>query len=46
MDQQAREQAFVSVLATDHFVLQAAHSAIVGEQIGHGDEQGMANQGW
>jgi hypothetical protein len=34
MDQQAREQAFVSALATEHFVLQAARSAIVSEQIG------------
>jgi hypothetical protein len=36
MDQQAREQAFVSALATEHFVLQAARSAIVSEQIGRG----------
>jgi hypothetical protein len=34
MDQQAREQAFLSALATEHFVLQAARSAIVSEQIG------------
>ena len=34
MDQQAREQAFVSALATEHFVLQAARSAIVSEQMG------------
>jgi hypothetical protein len=34
MDQQAREHAFVSALATEHFVLQAARSAIVSEQIG------------
>ena len=34
MDEQAREQAFVSALATEHFVLQAARSAIVSEQIG------------
>jgi hypothetical protein len=34
MDQQAREQAFMSALATGHFVLQAARSAIVGEQVG------------
>jgi hypothetical protein len=34
MDQQAREQAFVSALATEHLVLQAARSAIVSEQIG------------
>jgi hypothetical protein len=29
MDQQAPEQAFMSALATEHFVLQAARSAIV-----------------
>jgi hypothetical protein len=34
MDQQAREQAFVNALATEHFVLQAGRSAIVGEQVG------------
>jgi hypothetical protein len=34
MDQQAREQAFVNALATEYFVLQAARSAIVSEQIG------------
>jgi hypothetical protein len=34
MDQQAREQGFMSALATEHFVLQAARSAIVGEQVG------------
>jgi hypothetical protein len=34
MDEQAREQAFISALATEHFVLQAARSAIVSEQIG------------
>jgi hypothetical protein len=36
MDQQAREQAFLSALATEHFVLQATRSAIVSEQIGRG----------
>jgi hypothetical protein len=36
MDQQTREQAFVNALATEHFVLQAARSAIVGEQVGRG----------
>jgi hypothetical protein len=36
MDQQAREQAFLNALATEHFVLQAARSAIVGEQVGRG----------
>ncbi len=34
MDQQAREQAFMNALATEHFVLQAARSAIVGDQVG------------
>jgi hypothetical protein len=34
MDQQAREQAFMNALATEHFVLQAARSAIAGEQVG------------
>jgi hypothetical protein len=34
MDQQAREQAFMSALVTEHSVLQAARSAIVGEQVG------------
>jgi hypothetical protein len=34
MDQQAREQAFLSALATEHFVLQAGRNAIVSEQIG------------
>jgi hypothetical protein len=34
MDQQAREQAFMSALATEHFVLQAARSAIVGDPVG------------
>jgi hypothetical protein len=36
MEQQAREQAFVSALATEHFVLQAARSAVVSEQVGRG----------
>jgi hypothetical protein len=31
MEQQAREQAFISVLTTEHFVLQAARSANIGE---------------
>jgi hypothetical protein len=34
MDQQTREQAFMNALATEHFVLQAGRSAIVGEQVG------------
>jgi hypothetical protein len=36
MDQQAREQVFMNALATERFVLQAARSAIVGEQVGRG----------
>jgi hypothetical protein len=36
MDQQTREQAFMNALATEHFVLQAARSAMVGEQVGRG----------
>ena len=36
MEQHAREQAFVSALATEHFVLQAARSAVVSEQVGRG----------
>jgi hypothetical protein len=36
MDQQAREQAFISALTTEQFVLQAAHSANVGEMTGRG----------
>jgi len=34
MEQQAREQAFISALATEQFVLQAARSANVGEMTG------------
>jgi hypothetical protein len=34
MEQQAREQAFISALTTEQFVLQAARSANVGEMIG------------
>lgn len=34
MDQDAREQAFMNALATELFVLQAARSAVVGEQVG------------
>jgi hypothetical protein len=34
MEQQAREQAFISALATEQFVLQAARSANIGEMIG------------
>jgi hypothetical protein len=36
MDQQAREQAFISALTTEQFVLQAARSANVGEMTGRG----------
>jgi hypothetical protein len=34
MDDQAREQAFVNAVATEHFVTQAARAAIVGEMTG------------
>jgi hypothetical protein len=34
MEQQAREQAFISALTTEQFVLQAARSANVGEMTG------------
>jgi hypothetical protein len=34
MEQQAREQAFISALTTERFVLQAARSANVGEMTG------------
>src|SRR3712207_4023859 len=34
MEQQAREQAFISALVTEHFVLQSARSATVGEANG------------
>jgi hypothetical protein len=34
MEQQAREQAFISAPTTEQFVLQAARSANVGEMIG------------
>src|SRR6266699_2071403 len=36
MEQQAREQAFISALTTQRFVLQAARSANVGEMTGRG----------
>ena len=36
MDQQVREQAFISALTTEQFVLQAARSANVGEMTGRG----------
>jgi hypothetical protein len=36
MEQQAREQAFISALTTEQFVLQAARSANVGEMVGRG----------
>ena len=36
MDQHAREQAFISALTTEQFVLQAARSANVGEMTGRG----------
>ena len=34
MEEQAREQAFISALTTEHFVLQAARSANIGEMTG------------
>jgi hypothetical protein len=34
MEQQAREQAFISALTSGHFVLQGARSANVGEMVG------------
>src|SRR6266496_3936529 len=36
MEQQAREQAFISALSTQRFVLQAARSANAGEMTGRG----------
>jgi hypothetical protein len=36
MEQQAREQAFISALTTEQFVLQAARSVNVGEMTGRG----------
>jgi hypothetical protein len=36
MEQQACEQTFMNALATEHFVLQAGRSAIVGEMVGRG----------
>ena len=36
MDQQAREQYFVSALVTEHFVLQSARGALTGEMVGRG----------
>jgi hypothetical protein len=34
MEQQAREQAFITALVTEHFVLQSARSATIGEANG------------
>jgi hypothetical protein len=34
MDEQAREQHFVTALVTEHFVLQSARSALTGEMVG------------
>jgi hypothetical protein len=36
MDEQAREQYFVSALVTEHFVLQSARSALTSEMVGRG----------
>ena len=36
MDQHTREQFFISALVTEHFVLQSARGAMVGEMVGRG----------
>lgn len=36
MDQQTREQFFISALVTEHFVLQSARGALIGEMVGRG----------
>ena len=36
MDQQTREQFFINALVTEHFVLQSARGALVGEMVGRG----------
>ena len=36
VDQQTREQFFINALVTEHFVLQAARGALVGEMVGRG----------
>jgi hypothetical protein len=36
MDERARESAFINALTTEHFVLQSARGALVGEMVGRG----------
>jgi len=36
VDQQTREQFFINAVVTEHFVLQAARGALVGEMVGRG----------
>ena len=36
MDQQTREQFFISAVVTEHFVLQSARGAMIGEMVGRG----------
>jgi uncharacterized membrane protein YciS (DUF1049 family) len=36
VDQQTREQFFINALVTEHFVLQAARGAMIGEMVGRG----------
>jgi MFS family permease len=36
VDQQTREQFFINALVTEHFVLQSARGALVGEMVGRG----------
>jgi hypothetical protein len=36
VDQQTREQFFISALVTEHFVLQSARGAMIGEMVGRG----------
>jgi hypothetical protein len=43
MEQQAREQAFITVLTTEHFVLQSTRSATIGEA---NSGVGAGSSGW
>ena len=36
MDQQTREQFFINAVVTEHFVLQSARGAMIGEMVGRG----------
>jgi hypothetical protein len=36
VDEQARESAFINALTTEHFVLQSARGALIGEMVGRG----------